>query len=201
MRNLEKTVSCTNPCFTSDLGLLFGACDDIRGPRLGRRAHGEGRDRPRRRRGRKPGWGARFGATLSQDGATLSQDESRLAGVATGRCALLRRDRREGRQAGRAGGEGTRAHGRVSERTQPAPKRGRAGRSGAGASANASANAGHTMLDACGPHNSGRMQTCEQTGGRDGAGHGRKGTTRHTDTVKAWTRLQRVMPSASLVII
>jgi hypothetical protein len=62
----KKTVSCTNPGFTSDLELFFGACADIRGPRLGRRAHGEGSDR------------------LSQDVTTLSQDESRLAGKGDG---------------------------------------------------------------------------------------------------------------------
>jgi hypothetical protein len=55
----------------------IGACGGIRGPRLGRRAHGEGSDRRCRRRGRKTGWGATFGATLSQDGATLSQDDVR----------------------------------------------------------------------------------------------------------------------------
>jgi hypothetical protein len=45
----------------SDLERVGGACGDIRGPRLGRRAHGEGSDRPRRRSGRKPGWGASLG--------------------------------------------------------------------------------------------------------------------------------------------
>ncbi len=139
------------------------------------------------------------------------QNESRLAGGGEPN-APPRSGETGGKGCRPAGRRGRHARGRPvlwsaqTGGTQPAPKRGRAGRAGAGTSASANAgvhagvNAGHTMLDACGPHNSGRMQTCEQTtGGRDGTGHGRKGTTRHTDTVKAWTRLQRVMPSASLV--
>ena len=88
---------------------------------------------------------------------------------------------------------------------QPAPKRGRAGRSCAGASASANAgvhagvNAGHTMRDACGPHNAGRVQTCERTGRWERGRSSGHGTPDHTDTVKARTQLQRVMPSASLV--
>ncbi len=77
----------------------------------------------------------------------------------TGRAAPLRRDRLEGLKAV---GQARKARARTagygkSERTQPAPRRGRAGRSGAGASASANAglhagvNAGHTMRDACGP--------------------------------------------------
>jgi hypothetical protein len=72
-RNLEKNRHPV-PRNTSDLERVGGdlervggACGDIQGPRRGRRAHGEGSYRPRRRRWRKPGWGARFGATLSQD--------------------------------------------------------------------------------------------------------------------------------------
>jgi hypothetical protein len=73
----KKTVSCTNPGFTSDLERVGGACGDNRGPRLGRRAHGEGSDRSRRRCGRKPGWGASLRRGSESRGC---QNESRLAG-------------------------------------------------------------------------------------------------------------------------
>ncbi len=80
------------------------------------------------------------------------------------RAAPLRRDRLEGLKAvGQAGKERARMAGSgksaQTEGTQPAPKRGRAGRAGAGASAtanagvNAGVNAGHTMLAThCGTH-------------------------------------------------
>ncbi len=98
----------------------------------------------------------RFGAAARSMWASCSG--SRLAAAAEPQL------RQAGRAAGcRAGGEGMRADGRVWE----VGADGRAGRSGAGASASANAgvhagvNAGHTMRDACGPHNA---QTCEQTG-------------------------------------
>ncbi len=166
----KKPTPWPNPRITSDLERVGVACAGIRGPRLGRRAHGEGSDRPRRRRWRKPGRGARFGATLSQDVATLSQDESRLAGGATGRAAPLGRDRREGRQAGGQAGK-ARARTAVGSRNghRPHPS---AGEQAAQALAQARRQRRRAFGRECGPHNAGRMratqcgtlQTCEQTG-------------------------------------
>jgi hypothetical protein len=121
--------------------------------------------REKNRLGREFGWAVRTAVRTTATIIVWARE--------TGRAAPLRRNRREGLQAvGQAGKAPARTAGygsRLTERTQP-PKRGRAGRAGAGASASANAglhagvNAGHTMRDACGPHNSGRMQTCEQTG-------------------------------------
>ncbi len=127
-----------------------------------------------------------------------------------GRAAPLRRDRREGLQAvGQAGKARARTAGSgKSEGMHTAPKRGRAGHVGAGASANANAglhwgvNAGHTMWDdaghtmrgACGPHNAGRMQTCEQTGR-----WGITGQVKWTTAPRTTRTKSRHGPSASLV--
>jgi hypothetical protein len=125
-------------------------------------------------------------------------------------------ERQAGRAAGcRAGGEGTRADGRVWEvganGTDTARARARASTprrrwrerkrqrerdrwrpAACMWATQCGTHAGRTIRGAC-------KRANRQVGGRDGTGHGGKGTTRNTDTVKAWTRLQRVMPSASLV--
>jgi hypothetical protein len=137
----------------------------------------------------------------------------------TGRAAPLRRDRREGLQAVGRTGEGTRADGRVWEvgtdtaraqarASRPLRRRRRRKRErqrglACGRECGPQ-NAGHMRATQWGP---GRVQTCEQTGRWERTGqvkwttapHGHSQGTHDTDTVKAWTRLQRVMPSASLV--
>jgi hypothetical protein len=158
-----KNISCMNPGITSNLERLGGACGGTRVPRLGRRAHGEGSDRRRRRRRRKPVWGASLGGRCGRLCGRLvpslfgqgRRDAPPRSGETGGKGC--RRAGRRGRHArGRPGmgsrqGMGSRPYPAQTEGTQPAPKRGRAGRTGAGASASANAgvNAGHTMRDAC----------------------------------------------------
>jgi hypothetical protein len=149
----KKPTPCPNPksqVKTEGNRLNCGAGAAPRGPRLGRRAQREGCDR-------------------------LLTSKSRAR--ETGRAAPLRRDRREGLQAaGQTGKARARTAGYVvgaDGRDTARAELGRAGRTGAGVSASANAglhwgvNAGHTMRGACGTRNAGRMQTCEQTGGRE----------------------------------
>jgi hypothetical protein len=108
------------------------------------------------------GWGREFGWAV--------QTAVRTSGIIivwareTGRAAPLRRDMREGLQAvGQAGKTRARPAGSgkpaQTEGTQAAPKRGRAGRAGAGACASARER-GRWRL-ACGPHNAGRMRATQ----------------------------------------
>ncbi len=151
------------------------------------------------------GWIAGFGGVPATRRAYRREDDSRIAGGGEAkRAAPLREDRRDGLQAARPAGEARRVPDQdtpaaPTEGTRAAPKRGRADSTGAGASASANASdiAGGWL--ACGPHNAGCMQTCEQTGGENGTGHVDNGTTHDTDTVKGMTWPPIVMPSASLV--
>jgi hypothetical protein len=125
-------------------------------------------------------------------------------GYMTRRPAQERQARRAA--GGRAGVEGTRADGRFWEV-------GADGRDTACARARTNRPCGRmrerqraagcmraTQCDACGPHNAGRMQTCERTGRwENGTGHGEEGTPHPTDTVKGMTWPLVVMHSASLV--
>ncbi len=81
----------------------------------------------------------------------------RLSGRRGGTCA-------DGRvwEVGADGRDRARAQGRASRPLRRRRKRER--QRGRMRATQCGTHAGHTMRDACGPHNAGRMQTCEQTG-------------------------------------
>ncbi len=119
-----------------------------------------------------------LGAYRRQDGARGCQNGSRIAGgmepnapSRSGKTGWkgCRRPGRRGRHAGcptRARRRRRRKeHGpRPSAGDQTARAQAQTRAPTRAASLAAGLHAGHTMRDACGPHNAGRMQTCEQTG-------------------------------------
>ena len=157
----KKPTPCANPRITSDLERVGGACGDIRGPRLGRRAHGEGSDRSRRRRGRKPGWGASLGGRCG-----------RLCGRLVP--SLFGRGRRDAPpRSGETGGKGCRPTGRRGRHARGRPgmgsRRRREGHSPRPSSGEQAARRRRKRERQRERHRwratqSGRMQTCEQTG-------------------------------------
>ncbi len=123
---------------------------DIRGPRIGWRAEGEGSDRPRRRRWRKPGWGASLGGRCG-----------RRYGLVP---SLFGRGRRDAPpRSGETGGKGCR----------PAGSRGRHPRGQPGMGVERKAQTAPALASACGrqrrrvcgrecgPHNGGRMRATQ----------------------------------------
>jgi hypothetical protein len=100
---------------------------------------------------------------------------------------------RRGRHARRRPGMESRRR-RKGHRPRPSARKRERQTAGVNAGHTSGTHAGPTLLDAC-------KRANRQVGGRNGTGQVDNGTPDHTDTVKAWTRLQRVMPSASLVNI